>query len=141
MVDVFADVPEAYTRDNMHTELRSKLAYVAEESKKILESKITRIDGENKFVELSVMKKNDEHLLIHLVNYNVTTDGDITPATDVKAQIAIPEGLSVKNITYSGELGEMQNLKYDIEESNGKIMATVTFPSLNIYGLAKIELE
>jgi hypothetical protein len=141
MVDVFADVPEAYTRDNMHPELRSKLNLVAEESTRILNSKITKIDGDNKFVELSVMRKNDEHLLIHLVNYNVTIDGDITPATDVKAQIAIPEGLSVKNITYSGELKEMQNLKYDIEESNGKIMATVTFPSLNIYGLAKIEFE
>jgi hypothetical protein len=141
MVDVFADVPEAYTRDNMHPELREILGLVAEESIKILNSNITKMDGDNKFVELSVMRKNDEHLLIHLVNYNVTIDGDITPATDVKAQIAIPEGLSVKNITYSGELGEMQNLKYDIEESNGKIMATVTFPSLNIYGLAKIELE
>lgn len=141
MVDVFADVPEAYTRDKMHPELRRELDLVAEESAKILNSQITKIDGNNKFVELSVMRKNDEQLLIHLVNYNVTIDGDITPATDVKAQIAIPEGLSVKNITYSGELGEMKNLKYDIDESNGKIMATVTFPGLNIYGLAKIELE
>ena len=87
------------------------------------------------------MQKSDNYILVHLVNYNVTIDGDITPATDVNVQIAIPEGLSVKNITYSGELGEMQNLKYDIEESNGKKMVNVTFPSLNIYGLAKIELE
>ncbi len=141
MMDVFADVPEAYTRDRMHPELRRELNLVAEESAKILNSKITKIDGDNKFVELSVMRKNDEHLLIHLVNYDVTIDGDITPATDVKAQIDIPVGLSVKNITYSGDLGEMQNLKYDIKESNGKIMANVTFPSLNIYGLAKIEFE
>ncbi|MGB5849985.1 MAG: hypothetical protein WBH40_15965 [Ignavibacteriaceae bacterium] len=141
MMDVFADVPEAYTRDKMHPELRRELDLVVEESAKILNSKITKIDGDNKFVELSVMRKNDEHLLIHLVNYDVTIDGDITPAIDVKAQIDIPVGLSVKNITYSGELGEMQNLKYDIKESNGKIMANVTFPSLNIYGLAKIEFE
>ena len=87
------------------------------------------------------MRKNDNYILVHLVNYSVTVDGNITPAKDVKAQIAIPEGLSVKNITYSGELGEMQNLKFDIEESNGKILVNVTFPSLNIYGLAKIELE
>jgi len=36
MVDVFADVPEAYTRDNMHPELREKLDLVAEESLKLL---------------------------------------------------------------------------------------------------------
>lgn len=141
MVDVFADVPEAYTRDNMNPELRKKLESVAEESIKLLNSKITMIDGDNKFVELSVMKKNNEHLLIHLVNYDVTVDGDITPATNIKVQIAVPEGFSVKNITYGGELGAMQNLKYEIKKQDGFSLATVTFPNLNIYGLAKIELE
>ena len=141
MVDVFADVPEAYTRDNMNPELRKKLESVAEESIKLLNSKITMIDGDNKFVELSVMKKKNEHLLIHLVNYDVTVDGDITPATNIKVQIAVPEGFSVKNITYGGELGAMQNLKYEIKKQDGFSLATVTFPNLNIYGLAKIELE
>jgi len=141
MVDVFADVPEAYTRDNMYPGLRKKLNLVAEESVKLLNSRVTMIDGDNKFVELSEMKKNDEHLLIHLVNYNVTVDGDITPAKDVKAQIVIPEGLSVKNISYSGELEKMQNLIYDIREQDGVSLVTVTFPILDIYGLAKIELE
>ena len=141
MVDVFADVPEAYTRDNMHPELRKKLNLLADESIKLLNSKTTMINGENKFVEMSVMKRNDEHLLIHLVNYNVTVDGDITPAKDIKAQIVIPQGQSIKKITYGGELGEMQNLKYDLQQKDGFTMAMVTFPRLNIYGLAKIELE
>jgi len=99
------------------------------------------IVGDNKFVEMSAMKKNNEHLLIHLVNYNVTVDGDITPAKDIKMQIAVPKGLLVKNITYGGELKEMQKLKYDIREKDGISLMTVTFPGLNIYGLAKIELE
>lgn len=141
MVDVFADVPEAYTRDNINPELRAKLELIAEESVKLLSSKITKIEGNNKFVELSAMRKNDEHLLIHLVNYNVTVDGDITPATDIKTQIAIPKGLSIKNITYSGELGDMQKLKYENKKQNGVNIAIVTFPKLTIYGLAKIELE
>lgn len=140
MVDVFADVPEAYTRDNMHPVLRKKLNSLADETVKFLGS-ATALDQDNKFVEMSLMKKKDEHLLVHLVNYNVTVDGDITPAKNVKAQIAIPEGRSVKNITYSGELGEMQSIKYDIEEKNGSSIAIVTFPELNIYGLAKVELE
>ncbi len=141
MVDVFADVPEAYTRDNINPELRAKLELVAEESVKLLGSKITKIEENNKFVEFSTMRKNDEHLLIHFVNYNVTVDGDITPAADIKTQIAIPKGLSIKNITYSGELGDMQKLKYENKKQDDANLAIFTFPKLNIYGLAKIELE
>lgn len=141
MVDVFADVPEAYTRDNMHPDLRKKLNSVADETVKFLGSVTTIVDEDNKFVEMSLMKKNNEHLLVHLVNYNVTVDGDITVAQNVKVQIAIPEGHSVKNITYSGVLGEMQNLKYDIEKRDGSSVVTITFPSVNVYGLAKVELE
>lgn len=141
MVDVFADVPEAYTRDNINPELRKKLELVTEESVKLLNSKITKIEGDNKFVEMSTMRKNDEYLLVHLVNYNVTVDGDITPAKDIKAQISIPKGLSIKDVTYSGELGDMKKLKYDVQTQDGISLATITFPNLNIYGLAKIELE
>lgn len=141
MVDVFADVPEAYTRDKIHPELRKKLSLVAEEAINLLNSKVTKIEGDYKFIELSTMKKNDEHMLLHFVNYNVTIDGDITPAKDVSTQIVIPEGFSVKNITYNGELAEMQNLKYDIKEVDGNNVVIATFPKINIYGLAKIELE
>ena len=141
MVDVFADVPEAYTRDNMHPELRKKLNLLAEESFKILNSKITMINGDNKFVEMNIMKKNNEHLLVHLVNYNVTVNGDITPAKDIQAQIVIPKGLSIKNITYSGDLEDMKNLNYNVNNQDGVSLASIVFPNLNIYGLAKIELE
>jgi hypothetical protein len=141
MVDVFADVPEAYTRNKIHPELRQILNNLADELKNMFPNQITVLKNWLPFVELTTMQKNDNYILVHLVNYNVTVNGDITPAADVKTKIAIPEGLLVKNITYNGELGEMQNLKYDIEESKGKTMVTITFPSLNIYGLAKIELE
>ena len=141
MVNIFADVPEAYTRNKIHPELRQILENLADEVRSMFSDHLTILKNGLPFVELTTMQKNDKYILVHLVNYNVTVDGNITPAKDVKAQIAIPEGLSVKNITYSGELGEMQNLKFDIEESNGKRLVNVTFPSLNIYGLAKIELE
>lgn len=141
MIDIFADVPEAYTRNKIHPELRQILNNLADELKNMFPNQITILKNGLPFVELTTMQKNDNYILVHLVNYNVTVNGDITPATDVNAKIAISEGLFVKNITYSGDLGKMQNLKFDIEESKGKTMVTVTFPSLNIYGLAKIELE
>ncbi len=141
MVDVFADVPEAYTRDKINPELRKKLNSLAEESVKLLNLNTTRINSDNKFVEISTMFKKDEHILVHLVNYNVTLDGDITPAKDISAQFVIPKGYSAKNISYNGELGEMNNIEFNIEEIDGNKVLTTTFPSVNIYGLAKIELE
>ncbi|MDZ7765949.1 MAG: hypothetical protein U5K00_16285 [Melioribacteraceae bacterium] len=93
MVDVFADVPEAYTRNNMHPDLRKKLNSVADETVKFLGSVTTIVDEDNKFVEMSLMKKNNEHILVHLANYNVTVGPAIYPAKNVKAQIAIPKVL------------------------------------------------
>lgn len=141
MVNIFADVPEAYTRNKIHPELRQILENLANELTNMFSDHLTILKNGSPFVELTTMQKNDKYILVHLVNYNVTVDGDITPAADVNAQISIPEGLSIKNITYSGELGEMKNLKFDSQESNGKNIVNVTFPHLNIYGLAKIELE
>jgi len=137
MVDIFADVPEAYTRDNMHPDLREKLGFMIDQSIKILNSKVTMITDDNKFVELSEMRKNDEHLLIHLVNYDVTVDGDITPANNIKVQIAIPENHKISRISYSGTLGQMEQLDFK-ENDDGTVL--VQFPALNIYGLARIEL-
>ena len=141
MVDIFADVPEAYTRNKIHPELRQILENLADELKNMFPDQLTLLKNDLPFVELTTMRNSDKYILVHLVNYNITVDGDITPATDIEAQITIPESLSIKNITYSGELGEMQNLKSNSDESNRKKIVNVTFPSLNIYGLAKIELE
>jgi hypothetical protein len=99
MIDIFADVPEAYTRNKIHPELRQILNNLSDELKNMFPNQITVLKNGLPFVELTTMQKSDEFILVHLVNYNVTIDGDITPATDVKVKIAIPEGLLVKNIT------------------------------------------
>lgn len=140
MVDVFADVPEAYTRGNIHPDLRAELELLADESARLLGSGITKIESDSKFVEFSVMRRNNEHLLVHFVNYNVTVDGEITPASNIKTQIALPQGLSVKSITYSGDLGEMKPLKYELVKKDDKNLAVFNVPELSIYGMAKVEL-
>jgi hypothetical protein len=137
MVDVFADVPEAYTRDNIHPELRDKLANIAEKAVNLLGSKATMIQGGSKFVEISQMRKGDEHLLIHLVNYNVTIDGDITPAQNINVQIAVPSGRKINKITYSGTLGKMEPLEFTVNKDG---LAEIQFPIINVYGLAYVEL-
>lgn len=137
MTDIFADVPEAYTRANMHPDLKIILNHLAAEVI-ALSDQVTTVKSGLPFVELTTMLNNN-HMLVHLVNYNVTVDGDITSAKDIKAQIKIPEGFKIKSIYYSGELGDMKELKYDYSENNNLI--SISFPILNIYGLARIEFE
>ncbi len=138
MTDIFADVPEAYTRANMHPDLKQILNDLSSEVI-TLSGQVTKIDSGLPFFELTTMLKNNDHMLVHLVNYNVTVDGDITSAKDIKAQIKIPKGLKIKSMSYSSDLGEMKELKYENSENDELI--NLTFPNLNIYGLAKIELE
>lgn len=137
MTDIFADVPEAYTRANMHPDLKIILNHLAAEVI-ALSDQVTTVKSGLPFVELTTMLNNN-HMLVHLVNYNVTVDGDITSAKDIKAQIKIPEGFRIKSIYYSCELGDMKELKYDYSENNNLI--SISFPILNIYGLARIEFE
>jgi hypothetical protein len=139
MVDIFADVPEAYTRNRIHPELRKILENLANEVKDVSSDHLTILKNESAFVELTTMRNDEKYILVHLVNYNVTIDGDITEAKDIEAQISIPNGLKVKGLFYSGDLGVMKELKY-VNSKNDELIY-VTFPNLNIYGLARIELE
>lgn len=141
MVDVFADIPEAYTRNKIHPELRKILESLADELIANFKDMLTILKNNLPFVELTTMQKDNDLLMLHFVNYNVTVDGDITPARDVKAQISLPEGKRVKRILYNGKLGKLSEIKYEVKELDSKELIDVTFPDLNIYGLAKIELE
>lgn len=141
MVDIFADVPEAYTRNKIHPELRAILNDLASELKTNFLNELTIMKTDLPFVEFTTMQKDDDLLLLHLVNYDVTVDGDITPAKNINVHISLPEGKTVKRISYDGKLDKLSEIKYEVKEFDGKRLVYVTFPDLNIYGLAKIELE
>jgi hypothetical protein len=74
------------------------------------------------------------------VNYDVTVNGDITPARGLKVQLALPRGRTVRSIRYSGTLGEMQPVKWEITGAN-KRSALFDLDQVNVYGLAVIELQ
>jgi hypothetical protein len=141
MVDVFADVPEAYTRSKIHPELREMLQNVADELKRMYPDKLTLVKNNLPFVELTTMRNDDRYLLVNLVNYNVTIAGDITPAENISVQIFLPEKKKVKRILYNGQLGELSEVKFETSTLKNKNLVYVTFPELSIYGLAIIELE
>jgi len=141
MVDIFADVPEAYTRANMHPDLKTILNNLAAEVRNILDGHLTVIETGLPFIEFTTMLKSNEHILVHLVNYNVTVEGYITPSKEIKTRIVIPDGSKVKRILYNGGLGDLYELNYEVINFNNGDLVEVTFPSLDIYGLARIELE
>lgn len=142
MVNIFADVPEGYTRGNIHPELKKVLENLAEETKNFLRGHFTGLSSGSPFVELSTMLNDEKNqFLVHLTNYNVTLDGDITPAENLNAQIVIPKGIKVKKILYGSDLKNMNDINYEIDKFNNGNLIKVIFPVVNIYGLARIELE
>ncbi len=114
MVDIFADVPEAYTRANMHPDLKSILNNLAAEVRNVLNGHLTALETVLPFIEFTTMLKSNEHILVHLVNYNVTVEGDITASKEIKARIVIPGGSKVKKILYNGELADLNELDFKI---------------------------
>jgi hypothetical protein len=142
MADVFADIPEGYTRNRIDPDLRKLLERVAGKVRESLGPRVTRLTSAAPFVEITtMMEKTDRRMLLHVVNYDVTVDGTITPARDVKVQVAIPRGRTARSVTWSGTLAEMKPVKYKAVNSGGRQMLRLDLDDLSIYGLAKIELD
>jgi hypothetical protein len=85
--------------------------------------------------------KEKNVLLAHLVNYNVTVDGDITLAENSEIQIVLPEGKTAKSVKFSGTLAEMKPLEFVPTNADGCGKITFTAGRVNVYGLAVVELE
>jgi hypothetical protein len=142
MGDIFADIPEAYTRNHIDPELRKLLERVADKVRESLGTRVTRLTSAAPFVEITTMtEKTDRWMILHVVNYDVTVDGTITPARDLKVQVAIPRGKIARSVTWSGTLAEMKPLKYTTVNRAGGQTLMLDLNEINIYGLAKIELE
>jgi hypothetical protein len=103
---------------------------------------VTRLTSTAPYVEITTMReKADRWMLLHVVNYDVTVDGTITPARNLKVQVAIPRGKTARSVNWSGTLGEMKPMKYKTENREGRQMLRLDLDEVNIYGLAKIEFE
>jgi CRISPR/Cas system-associated endoribonuclease Cas2 len=142
MADVFADIPEGYTRNRIDPDLRKLLERVAGRVQESLGPRLTHLTSAAPFVEISTMtEKADRWMLLHLVNYDVTVDGTITPARNLKVQVAIPRGKNARSVTWSGSLTEMKPVQYKAVNSGDRQMLTLDLDEVSIYGLAKIELD
>jgi len=136
MADVFADIPEGYTRDRIDPQLRKYLVACVEEITTLLDGKLTRILDGTPYLEMTTMQnKKKDLMLMHLVNYDVLLDGTVTPAQNVQLEVLIPKGKEVRRISYSGDLDKVQSIPF---EASGE---TIQFriPNVDIYGLSVIE--
>ncbi|MDZ7401794.1 MAG: beta-galactosidase trimerization domain-containing protein, partial [candidate division KSB1 bacterium] len=142
MADVFADIPEGYTRNRMDPELRQILENVVQKTIELLDDQTTRILSAAPYVELTTMLNQKENcLLVHLVNYDVTVDGTITPCKNLKIQLALPEGKKAKSVRYSGSLSELMPIEFGTIEKKGRQIVTFGVDEVQVYGLGIVELN
>jgi hypothetical protein len=138
MADLFADIPEGYTRNRIDPALRRILESVAGKVVELGASGLTRLAQPVPYVEItSMLTANKDRMLIHLVNYNVTLDGEITPVRDVGVDVVPPVGKKVRSVGYSGTLSALAPMEF-VPLGKG---IQFTADQLDIYGLAAIELE
>ena len=140
MEDIFADIPEGYTRNRIDPGLRKALEQLASQVPQMTGGRVTRIQTPSPFVEVTTMLTRDGgRMIVHLVNYNVTVDGDITPAKGLKVEIAPPRGRQVKSVEYNGTLAKLRPVSFK-PAGKGNVV-TFDADELSIYGMAVVELR
>jgi hypothetical protein len=142
MADLFADIPEGYTRNRIDPALRSILERVVGTVKDTLGTGVTRLTQAAPYVEISSMlETTGKRMLVHVVNYDVTVDGTITPARNLQLQVALPPGKTAGKLNWSGTLSEMRPLNSKSSSHRDQQSLVVNLDEVRVYGLLSIELE
>ncbi len=141
MADLFADIPEAYTRGRFNAALLPQLTDATGRISDLLGNRMSRLTTPAPLVEITTMlPEKQNHMLLHLVNYDVTVDGVITPAKNVGVQLLLPAGKQAVRVTGSGSLAQRQPLAFKTDPDNPRLI-TFTVPEVQVYGLAVVELN
>ncbi len=89
-------------------------------------------------VEFTTMTQTEKNLqLIHLVNYNMNLDGEVTPAEDVKIRFRVPDGKTVSNLTFGSPLTKTAEISYQTKDQ----YIEFSVPSFEVYGLATVSFK
>ena len=115
---------------------------VAGTVKDTLGAKVTRLTQPAPYVEInSMLETTGKRMLVHVVNYDVTVDGTITPARNLKLQVALPPGKTARKLNWSGTLSEMSPLSRNSSSHRDRQSLIVNLDEVRVYGLLSIELE
>jgi hypothetical protein len=137
--DRFGDIPEAYTRGRIHPELREILEEAASQVME-LNPGVSRRLSDHPYVEFNTMyNASTNQMLLHLVNYDVSIDGDVNPAEDISVRVEMPAGKTMRSASFSGNLDGLVGIEAGIAEDGRSVV--LTLDEVFIYGLAVINLQ
>jgi hypothetical protein len=89
-------------------------------------------------IEMTTMEQKEKNLqLVHLVNYNMNLDGEVTPAEDVTVNFRIPNGKKVAKVTFGSPLAETNEISYQNKDN----YIEIKIPSFEVYSLATVYFE
>ena len=89
-------------------------------------------------VEMTTMEQKGKNLqLVHLVNYQVTLDGVVTPAANARVRLRIPEDRKVARVTVGSPINKTAPVSF---ERRGQYIEFV-FPPFEVYSLATVYFE
>ncbi len=142
MTDIFPDIPEGYTRGNIHPDLKSVLNRLVGLLSETNQGMQTQLLNGQKLVEFTTMQNdNRNELIFHVVNYDVNLTGDLINKDNLKIQFLLPSDKVVENLSYSGEFRELNSIKYKTRHLNDDTIIQVELSNTGIYGLGVIELS
>ncbi len=89
-------------------------------------------------VEMTTMEQKEKNLqLVHLVNYQVTLDGAVTPAGNVKVRLQVPENKKVARVTAGSPINKTAAIRFDKKAGSIEFV----LPAFEIYSLATVYFE
>lgn len=142
MANVFADIPEGYTRGRIDPALRVSLEATTQKVVALLDDRVTRLVEKKPYVEITAMAPQDgSRMLVHFVNYDVTVDGEITPAKSMDVQVALPNGKKARSVHFDGALAQMRPLQFSTVRKGAAQVIRFQADEVQVYGLAVVELE
>jgi hypothetical protein len=139
LADRFADIPEGYTRGRIHPELRAVLEDAAAQVPD-LNPVVSRRLSDHPHLEFNTMfNSRTNQLLVHFVNYDVSIDGDVNPARNVRISVEIPAGKRFRSAGFSGNLEPVAALSARVSDDGRTV--ELDLGEVFIYGLAVLELR
>ncbi len=89
-------------------------------------------------VEMTTMEQKEKNLqLVHLVNYQVTLDGVVTPVANARVRLQIPENKKVARVTVGSPINKTATVSFERKGRNIEFV----FPPFEVYSLATVYFE
>jgi len=134
---------DVFGKGMFHDHLVDTWAQMPDLIKWAVKDNLTGIISTPQKAELTTMvSPDDNNIFAHVLNYQVTEQGEITLLEESKISLRIPANRSVKKITF-GSLNSPDPvpLEYNIVDKDKFNLVEIIIKNLELYGIACVELE